>query len=375
MHLIYRFSQDIATKLEYLSFRFLISAYLVYVAVSVTCTCLAYHVISMPHWLGYVFWYANHISMVIIALSLYMFTSFRYATHLAVQKWFVFVSSVPVTIILICLIVSTQNGMIPRVTPDNLAVYGPMYYLLPLLTMMYFAAIMGFALIKLETNRSYIAEKQLGTLIMSCVLVFTVVMLDTFFRKIYMSILPGGILIAIVFLYINMQDSGIYTDTLTGMNNRRKANEYLGQYLSEAVDTSPLYLYMCDVNFFKKINDEYGHDEGDKALVLVAEAIKGTMAWYEGFAARLGGDEFLLTWAPKGGENAQSSPESFIDDLQSALMLECARAQKPYTVSVSLGYTLCNSSSKTLADYMREADEMLYQRKRQFHDSDKRVTA
>ena len=369
-HIFSRFSQDLATQLEYRSFRVLLGAYLVYLAASVLSTVISLGP-AAPHWLAVVIWNAALLSEVLVALSLYIFTVFRYAPHLVRRRYFSFFSALPAAGLVACMLVSLRNGMILRVDASGRAVYGPWYYLLPGLMMLYFAMILAFALYELNRTRSYVREKQLAVLIMSCVGVFVVVMVDTFFRSSYFSILPGGILLAIVFLYINMQDSGIYTDTLTGMNNRRKANEYLGQYLRESVEKTPIYLYMCDVNNFKLINDQYGHDEGDQALILVAEALKGTMAWYEGFAARLGGDEFLLTWAPLLMETA-SNPDTFVEDVRSALALECARAQKPYQISLSLGYTYCADPKKSLSDYIREADHMLYEHKRAFHANEEK---
>lgn len=370
-HILYRFSQDIATQLEYTSFRFLLVVYLAYLITNVVCTFIEYGFAAVPNWFAWLAWYGAVSFVVLIALSLYMFTVFRYAPYLVRKRWFQVVTLLPLFIIALCMLASLRNGMVLRVTPDNHVVYGRAYPILPLLSLVYFAEIFCFALYKSRTNHSYIKKKQLGVLIMSTAFVVACTAIETFFRKSRASLLPASVLIAIIFLYFNMQDSGIYTDTLTGLNNRRKANEYLGEYLNESAEKAPLYLYMCDVNYFKRINDGYGHAEGDRALVLVAEAIKGVMAWYDGFAARLGGDEFLLTWVPQKLESGRESPEAFIDDLQSALALECARSQKPYSVTLSMGYAICDSSKRSISDYIQEADEMLYERKREYHEAHK----
>jgi len=84
------------------------------------------------------------------------------------------------------------------------------------------------------------------------------------------------------------------TDTLTGLLNRR----YLQARLSEEIKRSarqgyPMSFMMIDVDFFKEYNDQFTHPEGDKALQLVAEALKSTLRGAD-VAARYGGEEFSI---------------------------------------------------------------------------------
>ena len=158
-----------------------------------------------------------------------------------------------------------------------------------------------------------------------------------------------------------MQESNINSDTLTGMNNRRKADEYLSEQLTHVSATHPLYLYLGDLNSFKKINDTYGHIEGDEALICCSRALKRTIGKYSGFAARFGGDEFLMAWQPAKTAFSDPDPEALIRDL-SALLTELSQ-DKPYQLAMTVGYVECTDPSVSLSDRIKQADQMLYERK------------
>lgn len=84
-------------------------------------------------------------------------------------------------------------------------------------------------------------------------------------------------------------------DGLTGIPNRRYYDEYLEtEWERMARDRKPLSLLMCDIDFFKKYNDAYGHLEGDACLKSVAEAINKSCKRPADLAARFGGEEFAV---------------------------------------------------------------------------------
>jgi len=87
-----------------------------------------------------------------------------------------------------------------------------------------------------------------------------------------------------------------YTDSLTGLANRRAVDERLdAAMMRRLAEGSPVGLVVCDLNGLKRINDEGGHDAGDRALVRFAGLLSATSALLPGaLAARLGGDEFCV---------------------------------------------------------------------------------
>lgn len=91
-------------------------------------------------------------------------------------------------------------------------------------------------------------------------------------------------------------DRMAHTDPLTGLGNRRAVDEKLDIALSRhRSDRAEVSLIVCDLNGLKRINDEQGHDAGDRALVRFAAMLSAAAAGLPGaLAARLGGDEFCI---------------------------------------------------------------------------------
>jgi diguanylate cyclase (GGDEF)-like protein len=84
------------------------------------------------------------------------------------------------------------------------------------------------------------------------------------------------------------------TDALTGLSNRLKINEYLDTAIRQAQDTAyPLSLILLDLDHFKRINDTYGHLQGDRVLVELSNLMSATIRATD-LLGRWGGEEFLV---------------------------------------------------------------------------------
>ena len=112
----------------------------------------------------------------------------------------------------------------------------------------------------------------------------------------------------------------IQNDTLTNLYNRRAAMKYLADYVSDAnsVNGSSFSLAIGDIDFFKKVNDTYGHNCGDEVLKMVASKIN-TMPIEEGFAARWGGEEFLLCFKLPLDE-AKAKLQDILNEIKSTVV-------------------------------------------------------
>jgi len=86
-----------------------------------------------------------------------------------------------------------------------------------------------------------------------------------------------------------------YSDPLTGVANRRAADEWLEQRLSAPEPFPPVSVLLCDINGLKRVNDAFGHTAGDELVRVVAGHLSAAAATLgDALAARIGGDEFLL---------------------------------------------------------------------------------
>ena len=152
------------------------------------------------------------------------------------------------------------------------------------------------------------------------------------------------------------------TDMLTGALNRRFGEDFLQHALQEAhTNQQPLSIAFLDVNNLKKVNDIYGHNEGDELIRLTAKTIINKIRKKDRLS-RLGGDEFLIIFPECDLQQAQM----FWESINTALERLNDTANKPYKFSVSHGIVTYNPVDP-IPDYklfIKEADELMYQDKK-----------
>jgi two-component system, cell cycle response regulator len=161
------------------------------------------------------------------------------------------------------------------------------------------------------------------------------------------------------------------TDALTGLNNRRYMESHLATLVEQATAHGrPLALMLLDIDFFKSINDSFGHDAGDDVLREFAMRVRKSIRGID-LACRYGGEEFVVVM-----------PET---DLQVAsLVAERLRrsiAGEPFAVgkgarrigvTISIGLTTLERNGESVADVLKRADNALYRAK---HEGRNRVVA
>ena len=157
-------------------------------------------------------------------------------------------------------------------------------------------------------------------------------------------------------------------DAMTGLYNRF-GYESLAVPLFEQqkMEGAPVMVCFLDINRMKYINDKYGHLQGDLAIATVANAIKchERKNW---IGIRYGGDEFLIIASCSSKEDAELIKRSILNKVK-----ETTDAQKlSYHLDVSCGYVLTDPESPaSLQDYIKQADDMMYEIKRKLHEREK----
>ena len=116
-----------------------------------------------------------------------------------------------------------------------------------------------------------------------------------------------------------------------------------------------LHFLMMDMDHFKRINDEYGHLEGDAALVLLAGILKKVCANYNGVLARYGGDEFCIACGCNSVE-----VRTLIASIQRELDAANAASGKPYQIEISIGCARLEPDIATVHDMIDKADQEMY---------------
>ena len=106
------------------------------------------------------------------------------------------------------------------------------------------------------------------------------------------------------------------TDALTGLPNRRAVDVWASRQLSAAARHAfPFWAVIADLDFFKKINDTYGHDAGDTVLKTFAEILR-THTRQSDLCARLGGEEFLVMITHSDKEGAKTAVERIREEFE-----------------------------------------------------------
>jgi diguanylate cyclase (GGDEF)-like protein len=150
-------------------------------------------------------------------------------------------------------------------------------------------------------------------------------------------------------------------DTLTQIANRRRFDMVLRQEWRRAVrDEAPVSLLFCDIDYFKRFNDAYGHQAGDECLVRVAQAMEETLNRPADLVARYGGEEFIALLVDTDVEGSRMLAERMRARIEELRVENRDSSVGPF-LTVSLGIATC-VPNPTLRpeDLMDLADRALY---------------
>ena len=147
------------------------------------------------------------------------------------------------------------------------------------------------------------------------------------------------------------------TDGLTQVNNRRHFDETLErEFLRARRHQRPLALLVLDIDYFKRINDQFGHLAGDQVLRELASLVQGRVRRDE-TVARYGGEEFVVLLPETGVDGAVSLAENLRARIEAHVFVFQGVT---IPVTVSIGCAEASAADSTAPDLFRRADEKLY---------------
>lgn len=141
-------------------------------------------------------------------------------------------------------------------------------------------------------------------------------------------------------------------DPLTSLHNRRSTMEYLENLLKYA--EQQISICLCDIDFFKRVNDTYGHDVGDIVLKKIAETFRKELP--DCFLSRWGGEEFLIIFPHLNGDDANVELETLRQKIKK---ISFDSGSESFSVSLTYGLVEYDFHSDLTA-ILKEADEKLY---------------
>lgn len=156
-------------------------------------------------------------------------------------------------------------------------------------------------------------------------------------------------------------------DSLTGIPNRRIFSErIITEFKHHLRDKQPLSIIMCDIDYFKRFNDTYGHLAGDQCLTTVAQIIQKSLKRPVDFCARYGGEEFIILLPETDQQGAKHFAEIIRQKIE-ALKIPNENAIPYKTVTISLGVATVIESApiSSYEKLIHRADKALYMAKEQ----------
>ncbi len=161
----------------------------------------------------------------------------------------------------------------------------------------------------------------------------------------------------------------VYRDELTGVLNRRGVQEEFGKFFKETLYSientqkrqgliiSDFTVIFIDLDDFKKVNDEFGHDEGDRVLVSCARFFEANVREIDA-VGRFGGEEFVIGLLGASEDEAYEKAEK----IRKMLVEHVSVGDAPITTSIGVA-SLRQSHAKTLDELITAADKAMYEAK------------
>lgn len=307
---------------------------------------------------------------VIISKEIYFFSTalvcyfwFLYFEHMQDSPFVkkrrnVRLSSILVWIMGVFLIINLFTGILFYVDEDGLYRRGTLFVVQYLLSYIYvfftcFRALIG----------AFQKEKISNRKMLICLALFPVFPAGAGILQFIYPELPlacAALSIATLLMYLQWIDQIISIDPLTRLNNRKQLDYHYNQWKNSLLNNDKLFLVIIDANRFKSINDNFGHIEGDAALVRIADALRLSCRGYHKRTniARYGGDEFvILAWA-----DDEKEIMGLMKSIDSNLLLLNNKADVPYELTVCCGYAKAENN-QSLNDLIKIADDVLYKNK------------
>ena len=304
----------------------------------------------------------NHVCCIaFLSLNLFLafqwlrFVGYNLQLHFWHQKRTLLYLLIPLMVGVLLIVCSISQGWIYRISPDNHAIRGSIYFVYIAICCFYMLGT-GFIAGRRVFIRRYYSDKLLYLALASCGVLPAFFFVLEYFTGTH-SFSVYSMVVAVLWVFLELQSRMISTDPLTKLNNRNQLNVFLDSKMGQNSAKGSLYLFVLDVDKFKDINDNFGHHEGDRALITVADVLKKVCGPRGHFISRFGGDEFNLV--------AELPDASAAEALKDVINEEIALRDEtlPYRLCLSIGYATGRGKGETLKDLFERADEALYREK------------
>jgi len=272
---------------------------------------------------------------------------------------FLLLLAAPLVVLIVALSVNIATGFLFTITPDNGYARGPLFHLISVCTYGYVI----YALVKIWSLKKNFSRSELFTYLVAPLFPVAVGGVQLAFSLAVLMVWPVAAL-SMAIVQMSMLTEKINLDHLTGLYNRKYLDEYVETMLQTHRTGTPrggkkFAAIMLDIDNFKKINDTYGHVEGDRAIVLAADLLRRSIRKGD-FVSRYGGDEFLIVLE----QCSDTTPARVIRRIRESASKFNHENALPYAIEFSVGYKVYSSlRGLTSKQLFAGIDELMYKNK------------
>jgi len=272
------------------------------------------------------------------------------------HKKLLLASLIPLLVLIVVTLSCPVTHAIFYVDENNVYHRGPLHILQVCCMNVYFVITCIHAIIKTK-DKNEIANK-------NQYLTFCFFIIWAIGAQIIQCIIPGyptisiGITMALFNVFIEHRDSVISLDPLTQINNRNQMLKFISHKFRNHIDyiRHPIHLLIMDVDYFKSINDNFGHLEGDTALKTIANSLKKCAGKNNTFICRYGGDEFIMICE----KFSEPQIKEICKEIQQTVKQDNINLNKPYDLEISIGYACRSAENNSIPELIKAADKQLY---------------
>lgn len=298
-----------------------------------------------------------HIFTLVVSYMWYLFSESELESRTTSTKKGLIVSLIPLVIGISLIISSYWENMVFYIDEQGVYHRGDFYMVHISICFFYILLTSLKAFIRSFYKENYLKREKYRALASFCILP----LVSGVFQVIFVGspMISAGVTFATLQVYISTREQLISVDPLTKLNNRAEMVRYLDNKMKNRNNGKDLYLFIMDIDYFKKINDKFGHIEGDLAITIAADALKNAIRKTSFFVCRYGGDEFVIV----GEVKKDFIPDDFCKVINDSLEAETQKCGKEYTLHMSIGYFKHTPEIKSISEFISSADKYLYKRK------------
>lgn len=271
------------------------------------------------------------------------------------------ISIMPSIIILINLVLvmaSYRYDLIFNINDQNVFSRGSFFFI----TIALSTIVLMYTMFHIYKNKRTIRSQEYVTLMLFGLPPLVSGIFLIFFKD--MNFVWNSLVISQLLVYIYIQSRITNTDFLTGLYNRREYEFRVKQFKNNKLKNVELSGIMIDINDFKKINDDYGHKFGDKALITTSKMIKASIRKQD-CVFRVGGDEFVVI--------ILSEEHDIINDIIKKIDKEFFKFNQstdyPFKLSYSMGKGIYDEKKHDdINAFFEYLDFMMYDQKREYKE-------